>query len=220
MMMNNSSVERVQKQMLWIMGGCFAWLTYSHFKSFFHGLINYFKVLPSWWLLVLIPVLGISVICSIHLDEKEIKEAEQQWIESQQRFLAIERQFRLIKTNFLKIAPSQFIYYCTDLLKALGYYQVELVIEENFLQALDSSGTPILIYCLQGSEVVDYDERVLQTLKEKMDYLNIVTGILMTCGNLTDEAIEFGRLNNIKCYNGTAISKLVWLAIEESKEKA
>lgn len=217
--MNNSSVERVQKQMLWMMGGCFIWLTYSHFQNYFQFLISYFKLLPSWWLLVLIPIFTLSVVWSIHLNEKEIREAEDQWMESQQRFLDIERQFRLIKTNFLNIAPSKFIYYCMDLLKVLGYQKIQLI-NSSMLQVTSDSGVEVLVYAVYSSTSEVFHLVEVEKLIDKMKNKNIQSGIFMTTGDLSEEAKPLALSHGIQCYNGEAISKLVWLAIEEYKEKA
>ena len=219
-MVNNSSAERVQKQMVLIMAGCFLWITYFIFQDFFKGIYHYFAVIPSWWLLVIGPLFGVAVLWSIHRDELAIKEAEANWVDSQRRFAEIELQFRLIKSNFFKMSAVQFVYYCADLLRALGYQRVELVSEENVLQVIDPSGRSMLVYCLHGSEGIEYDETAIQTLKEKMARSHLEAGLFMTCANLTEVTTEIATQHNIKCYNGTAISKLVWLVIEESKEKA
>lgn len=216
-MVNNSSSQRVQKQMVWIMAGCFFCVTYFNFQGFFKGIFSYFAAIPSWWLLVVGPLFGMSIVWSIHRDELAIKESRANWIESQRRFVEIERQFRLIKSNFLKMSSVQFIYYCADLLRALGYQQVELASEANVLKAINPSGEPMLVYCLHGSEAMRYDEVAIETLREKMEQAHIEAGLFMTCANLTDKSMEYASQHNIKCYNGTAISKLVWLAIEESK---
>lgn len=219
-MVNNSSQQRVQKQMLWIMIGCFLWVTYFNFQGFFKGIFSYFTALPTWWLLVVLPIFGLAVIWSIHRGDKEIKEAEASWIESQRRFVEIERQFRLIKTNFLKISSPQFIYYCSDLLKVLGYQNVELLSVNSMLQAINPSGDKIMVYCLHGTEDLLFDKEAIKTLVAMMAEQNIQVGLFMTTADVGDEAREFAKEHGIQCYNGMAISKLVWLAIEEYKEKA
>lgn len=219
-MVNNSSAEHVKKQMVWIMTGCFLWVTYFNFQGFFQGIFHYFKVLPSWWLLVIIPLFGMAIIWSIHKDELEIKEAEASWMESQRRILEIERQFRLIKSNFDKMSSLQFTYYCADLLRALGYQQVEFMSLANTLKVVDPLGKECVVSCVHGLEEINEMTSKIENLTRFMQELEFPQGLLMTSSDLTEQTQSFAMQHHIKCYNGIAISKLVWLAIEEYKEKA
>ena len=216
----NSSQERVNKQIFYMMVGSFILVTLINFQSFFIGIIRYFCLLPSWWLLIVLPLFGMAVVYSINRGEYEIKMAEEQILGKQQRIIEIERQFRLIKSDLLTLSPIQFTYYCVDLLKALGYQEVEVHTKQCQIRGINPDGEQICVFCIHTVEKLQLDEQVIQLLKDRLVDEGIEKGLIMTISDFTSDALVCATQNEMECYNGAAISKLVWFVVEEYKEKA
>lgn len=216
----NSSQERVNKQIFYMMVGSFILVTLINFQNFFIGIVRYFCLLPTWWLIIVLPLFGIVVVYSINRGEYEIKMAEEELIGKQQRIIEIERQFRLIKSDLMTLSPIQFTYYCADLLKALGYQGVEVHTQQCQIRGINLAGEQICVFCIHIVEKLQLDEQLVQLLKGRLLDDGIEKGLIMTASDCMSNALECAKQNEMECYNGAAISKLVWLAVEESKEKA
>ena len=216
----NSSQERVNRQIFYMMVGSFILVTLINFQSFFIGIIRYFCLLPSWWLLIVLPLFGMAVVYSINRGEYEIKMAEEELLGKQQRIIEIERQFRLIKSDLFTLSPIQFTYYCADLLRALGYQEVKVHTKQCRIRGINPDGEQLCVFCIHIVEKLQLDEQLIELLKDRLVDEGIEKGLIMTTSDFTSDALACAKQNEMECYNGAAISKLVWLAVEEYKEKA
>lgn len=218
----NESQERVNKQLFWIIVSSFLFITLISFQSFFITLLRAIILIPNWWFLIIIPLFGISVIYSINRGEEEIRVAEAELFDKQQQIIEIERQFRLIKSDLMTLSRFQFTYYCNDLLKVLGYKDIRVKDDLSAITAKNKEQQYVYIACFHHQDYPVIDETLIQQFECVKSHHPNFKGLIMTSIDFTEEALKFAKEYQIECYNGMAISKLVWLALATAttKEKA
>ena len=218
----NESQERVNKQLFWIIMASFLFITLISFQSFFITLLRAIILIPNWWFLIIIPLFGISVIYSINRGEEEIRVAEAELFDKQQQIIEIERQFRLIKSDLMTLSRFQFTYYCNDLLKVLGYKDIRVKDDLSAITAKNKEQQYVYIACFHHQDYPVIDETLIQQFECVKSHHPNFKGLIMTSIDFTEEALKFAKEHQIECYNGMAISKLVWLALATAttKEKA
>lgn len=218
----NESQERVNKQLFWIIMASFLFITLISFQSFFITLLRAIILIPNWWFLIIIPLFGISVIYSINRGEEEIRVAEAELFDKQQQIIEIERQFRLIKSDLMTLSRFQFTYYCNDLLKVLGYKDIRVKDDLSAITAKNKEQQYVYIACFHHQDYPVIDETLIQQFECVKSHHPNFKGLIMTSIDFTEEALKFAKEHQIECYNGMAISKLVWLALATAttEEKA
>lgn len=218
----NESQERVNKQIFWMIVASFLFVTIICFQSFFIGMLKAISLIPSWWLLIIMPSFGFAVIYSINRGEEEIRAAEAEVFGKQQQIIEIERQFRLIKSDLMTLSRFQFTYYCTDLLKVLGYEDVIVKDDLSAITAKNKEQQYVYIACFHHQDYVVIDDALIHQFELAKSQYPEFKGLIMTSVDFTEEALKLAKERQIECYNGLAISKLVWLALAttSTKEKA
>lgn len=215
--MKELNEEKVGRWLGYIMIGCFCWMTYFNFQVFFLNVVDMFASLPLWWFLIVLPLFAMSVVWSISLGEEEIKELEEQIQENQQIMAHRERCLRLIHYEIQQIPPLQFVYYCSDLLRLLGYQEVKFM-KDRRMSAFTMDGNLIYVEC-QCKNLDQYIEQErIEKLQLAMSDDDVSEGMFITTSSFSQEAIERAKASNIICVDKGSLSELILFATRESRK--
>ncbi|HAX72697.1 MAG TPA: hypothetical protein DCY20_04170 [Firmicutes bacterium] len=182
-------------------------------KDFISMGLSYINVLPNWWIIGCLTIFACSCIWSLDMAEKRMKQMRLNIKAEEAELQQMRMQFQLIYSDILGIKdPDKFEEYCADILRALGYLNVELTSRTTEagkqISCTNGMGLNLLIAVKYDSPGSKVSKENIQTLHSTMINDGVRKGMFITTSDFSTEALDFAQECNIQCMNGVELAAM------------